>query len=293
MTQDITIFEELCNTEKRSVATVADLMDIITTPRGEIRRITLDIQRSSDPKRKEMLKKRLPVVVANGIFTRRTAGKIDDYGCYLILDYDYKLPMEQSKRDEDWEALKSDPHTRLLFHSPRGGIKQLIAHDSVDSAHHSEVYQAAGKHFKNLYGVVADQKCKDLPRCHFICFDPDAVYNPLSEVFHFTPSATPQPFSASHKGGSVRSIGSLRESLNLSTKFFPTHEKAIAKAQEWCDRRFPLCHGFRNAHLFKFATLLHDWGVPYEMALLYLTLRYIEPDFNTEVEGVVRSAYGV
>lgn len=91
----------------------------------------------------------------------------------------------------------------------------------------------------------------------------------------------------------MKSIGSLRESLNLSAKIFPTHDKAIAKAQEWYDRRFPLCHGFRNAHLFKFAALLHDWRVPFDVALLYLTLRYIEPDFNTEIEEVVRSAYGM
>ncbi len=91
----------------------------------------------------------------------------------------------------------------------------------------------------------------------------------------------------------MKSIGSLKESLRLSKKVFPTHEKAIAKAQEWSDSRFPLCHGFRNAHLFKFAVLLHDWGVPFDMALLYLTLRYIEPDFSTEIEEVVRSAYGL
>lgn len=101
MTTDITIFEELCNTERRSVATVADLVNLITTPRGEIRRITLDIQRSGDSERQQILKKRLPVVVANGIFTRRIGEKMDDYGCHIILDYDYKLPMELSKRDEN------------------------------------------------------------------------------------------------------------------------------------------------------------------------------------------------
>ncbi|MFI3331871.1 MAG: BT4734/BF3469 family protein [Rikenellaceae bacterium] len=293
MTQDITIFDKLCNSGDIRVATVADLMDLITTPRGYIREVTLDIQRSSDPERQQSLKKRLPVVVANGIFSRRTADAMCDYGSHLILDFDYKLPLEQSKRDEDWRVLKADPYTRLLFHSPRGGIKLIIAHNSVDFAHHSELYQAAGNYFRGRYGVETDPTCKDIARSHFISFDPEALYNPLSEPFNFIPTTTPQPFTTPLKSVSVRSIGSLKESLNLSAKLFPTHEKAIAKAQEWCDRRFPLCHGFRNPHLFKFAALLHDWGVPYEMALLYLTLRYIEPDFNAEIEGVVRSTYGV
>ncbi len=293
MTTDITIFDKLCNSEDRRIATVADLRDLIVTPRGYIREVTLDIQRSSDPERQQILKKRLPVVVANGIFSRRTGGAICDYGCHIILDFDYKLPMEQSKRDADWDSLKVDPYTKLLFHSPRGGIKLLIAHDSEDPTHHSELYQTAGNYYKSRYGAIADPACKDVARCHFIGFDSEVLYNPSSKVFNFTPSTTPQPFTASTKSGSVKSIGSLKDSLNIPAKVFPSHEKAIEKAQEWCDSRFPLCHGFRNAHLFKFATLLHDWGVPFDMALLYLTLRYIEPDFNDEIEGVVRSAYGL
>ncbi len=293
MTSDITIFDKLCNSEDRRIATVADLQELIAAPRGYIREVTLDIRRSSDSDRQQKLKMRLPVVVANGVFSRRVGGAICDYGCHIILDFDYKLPMEQSKRDADWNSLKVDPYTKLLFHSPRGGIKLLIAHDSEDPSHHSELYQTIGNHYKNLYEVVTDPKCNDVPRCHFICHDSDVRYNPASKLFHFTPSTTPQPFIATNKSGSVKSIGSLKESLNIPAKIFPSHEKAIEKAQEWCDSRFPLCHGFRNAHLFKFTTLLHDWGVPFDMALLYLTLRYIEPDFNDEIEGVVRSAYGL
>lgn len=293
MTTDITIFDKLCNSENRRIATIADLMELITTSRGYIREVTLDIQRSSDPNRQQNLKKRLPVVVANGIFSRRVGDAMEDYGGHIILDFDYKLPMDQSKRDADWEALKSDPHTKLLFHSPRGGIKLLLAHNGEDPSHHSQLYQAIGSYYRDRYGVVTDPACKDIARSHFISFDPKALFNPTSEVFDFTPSTTPHPFATSFKSSSVKSVGSLKEALNLSAKVFPTCEKAVETAQEWSDRRFPICHGFRNAHLFKFATLLYDWGVPFDMALLYLTLKYIEPDFNDEIEGVVRSAYGI
>ena len=67
---------------------------------------------------------------------------------------------------------------------------------------------------------------------------------------------------------------------------FKNPDQAIKKVQELSDRYFPVSRGFR------FACKLHDYGVSKDDALMYLLLRYVEPDFDgTEIEGIVNSAY--
>ena len=69
-------------------------------------------------------------------------------------------------------------------------------------------------------------------------------------------------------------------------------QQAIKKVQELSDRYFPVSHGFRNSNLFRFACKLHDYGVSKDDALMYLMLRYVEPDFDgIEIESIINSAY--
>ena len=98
-------------------------------------------------------------------------------------------------------------------------------------------------------------------------------------------------FSKSSKGLSA---------LSSTTSFIqPYKQKGLLKdddkiryVQELSDKYFPVCKGFRNSHVYKFACRLRDYGVDRVNAELYLILRYVETDFDgNEIRSIVNNAY--
>ena len=282
MTDKITLIEGLFRNQYICISELLDLKNKIETPYGYIKDITLDIQRNMGNKKKQdWLKKKLPVVLVNGIFGKRLDTALSDYSYYICIDLDYDLPNELSERDSDWVKHTSDPYVRMAFHSPRGGIKLIIQHDSLDPAFHKELYSSISGYLGNTH---IDSKCDNLSRAHFICYDPKVYYNSDSKVFHFIPSSPTAKVTPYVASKTIKSTGAtFWKNLMLPPPKFKSPDQAIKKVQELSDRYF---------NLFRFACKLHDYGVSKDDALMYLMLRYVVSDFDgTEIEGIVESAY--
>ncbi len=291
MTDKITLIEGLFRNQYVCISELLDLKNKIETPYGYIKDITLDIQRNMGNKKKQdWLKKKLPVVLVNGIFGKRLDTALSDYSCYICIDLDYNLPNELSERDSDWVKHTSDPYVKMAFHSPRGGIKLIIQHDSLDPAFHKELYSSISGYLGNTH---IDSKCDNLSRAHFISYDPKVYYNADSEIYHFVPASSTAKITPYVTSKTIKSTGAtFWKNLMLQPPKFKNPDQAIKKVQELSDRYFPVSRGFRNSNLFRFACKLHDYGVSKDDALMYLLLRYVEPDFDgTEIEGIVNSAY--
>ncbi len=293
MTDKLTILYDLYTKERPVIFSVQEVIDIIKYPSGDLRQKTLQLQQySKDPKSQKSIKLSLPVLIANGEFNKRCNESLVHYGKHLIVDFDYPQPLDISKRDMDWDMLKKDPYVKVQYHTPRGGIKLIIEHDNIDPEQHKQLNQKVWDYFDKQYGLKADINCGGLAHSHFLCYDPDVVYNAKSKVFNFQTQLKPKPYSTQHKSvtGSSKKF---YDNFNLiPPKKFKSHSEAIKEAISWSDRRFPIVKGFRNNNLFKMATLLHDWAVPKDKALTYLTIMYVEPDFlGDEIKAIVDSAY--
>lgn len=293
MTDDITLFPSMYTNSGLAIAGLQDLVSLIRLPCGLIREKTLDIQRNyGSPDLQQKIKKTLPVVIGNGVFTKRKDDKMIDYGRHIIIDLDYKLPKEKDRRDADWIRFLTDPLVTVMFHSPRGGIKIIIKHSNIHPEFHAQLYDSIGTYL----GVSAsslDPSCKNLSRAHYISYDPEIYFNSSAKIFQFTPPSTPTLASrkSPRKIASV-GISKFKASFGGIPKTFKTPEQAIRKAQKWSDTYFPVCRGFRSRHVYRLACLLHDWGVSEGDALEYLILKYTDTDFTgSEIEAIVGSAY--
>lgn len=272
-------------------------LHMLITSNGEIRTKSLKIRMNEDdPKEQDRLKKSLPVVLANGVFTQRSyAGRVE-YSRYVIMDYDYKLPEERAERDQDLEMFRADRFARLVFLSPRGGIKVLVEHNNDNPAHHAELYGAIGKYYR-LSRI--DVRCKDLPRCHHISYDPDALINSDSEVFDFTPTQRAESMPMCRNTATVEpmNVATIEKRYNISKlPATPLNDaqtyEAIKEVNEWSKKSFPIAVGERNPNLFTFACVLHDRGVPHRAALQYLITMFVTDSFTgAEIEKIVWSAY--
>ncbi len=280
-----------------TIMTLEQLYMLITSC-GDIRTKCLNIKRmEGNPDEQNRLKGYLPIVLANGVFSQRNYGGLEEYSRYVIMDYDYKLPEERAERDRDLEMFRADRYARLVYRSPRGGIKVLVEHNNNNPDHHAELYGAIGRYY-NLPRF--DAACKDIPRCHHISYDPDALINPDSETFDFTP--TQRAESVPIRNNLAITIESM-DSAKIKKKYGITTSpatplddaqtyEAIKEVYEWSKKSFPIAVGERNPNLFKFACVLHDRGVPHRAALQYLVTMFVSDSFTgAEIEKIVWSAY--
>ena len=293
MTDYITLFPSMYANSGLAIAELKDLISLIRLNQGLIREKTLDIQRNyGNSGIQQKIKKTLPVVIGNGVFTKRKDNKMTDYGRHIVIDLDYKIPEEKDRRDADWTRFLTDPLVTVMFHSPRGGIKIIIKHSNIHPEFHAQLYDAVGTYL----GVSAsslDPSCKNLSRAHYISYDPDLHFNDSAEIFQFTPPSSPtsSPQKSLPKVTPM-GISKFKASFAGTPKTFRSPELAIRKAQEWSDTYFPVCRGFRSRHVYRLACLLHDWGISEKDALEYLILKYTESDFTgLEIEAIVGSAY--
>lgn len=294
MTEQVTLMPSIWATNDVFFMSPYDLFELITLTSGEIREKTIDIQRSNmDIERQQEIKKTLPVFIANGVFKNRSNAAMIDYGKHLVIDIDYSLPREHLLRDREWDLLKHDPYVKLMFHTPRGGIKLLIEHDSIDPNQHQLLNDTVLKYYQSNYGVNPDKNCSALSHSHFICFDALAIYNHESKVFHCNMQLKQKPFLPMTNIVHQYDNPKLHNSISvISSPSYTSYEQAIHKAIELSNKKFPVSKGFRNKHLFKIAILLHDWGIPKKIAGEYLVLKYVEPDFlGLEIWSILDSAY--
>lgn len=147
----------------------------------------LKLQAVQDKKQFDDLKRRLPVITWNGVFTHRDASGCSMYSSFTALDFDHVDNLDECK-----EWLQTFPCVYAYFKTPSGkGLKAIILHDNRNKANHTDLYSQLLKIF-NGYGC--DTSTSDLGRGNYLSYDPDLWINPNVQPFHYEPSEeVPQP----------------------------------------------------------------------------------------------------
>ena len=238
-------------------------------------------------------KEKLIYCLPTGIFNYRSIKGLADYSSFACFDIDADpdIPVEAEYLKKVWEQLKACPLVKLQWHSVRGGIKFIVEHDSIDPSHHTNLMKTLvaelEKHGVDMERV--DKRCYDLSRAHYVSFDPDAILNDSSEIFHYVPTTIAKPFTA--KPTKQKRIA-IEKILGKQPRKYADEWIAIQAVQKESDERFPVVKGCRNIHVFIFASKLSDLGVSKETAIKYLVLRYSEDDFPaSEIKQIVENIY--
>lgn len=273
------------------------LHGIITADYGAIKELTLYIRyecKGNEALQREE-KTRLVYSLPTGIFKYRNLNGLMDYSCFACFDIDADLdiPEEAEYLKKVWEQLKGDPLVLMQWHSVREGIKFIVEHDNTDPSLHKDLMKAIvgelDKRGVDMWKIDID--CYDVTRAHYLSYDPGAILNDSSEVFHFKPPIAPKQFTPKpYKQKTLKLEDILGKRPNPAS--FKDDWARIHAVQKESDERFPVVKGHRNKHLFIFALKLHDLGVSEAIATQYLIIRYSEDDFPaSEIIRIIKNAH--
>jgi len=111
----------------------------------------------------------------SGTFTTRGDKNLIQHSGFITLDFDH---IENIRELQDQLILNNHFETILSFVSPSGdGLKWIVKIDLRDHSH-LEWFQCISYYVKSQFDLNVDKSGKDISRCCFLPFDPQAYINP-------------------------------------------------------------------------------------------------------------------
>jgi hypothetical protein len=217
------------------------------------------------------LKKKLPALMFNGIFTSRTDSGLKEHSGLCVLDFDKFENEDKLKRYK--KTLKDDDFVFSVFVSPSGnGLKAIIKIPKCTASEHKLYFSAIEKHFDSEY---FDEKNCNVSRVCFESYDPKIYINENS--FEWTQKATEQGYSVTEK---------------VPVLPLDNENEIITRLIKWWDENYSFNDGSRNNNLFILASAFCNYGIDEDLANGYIMNNVVIGDFKqSEVNNVVRSAY--
>ncbi len=127
---------------------------------------------------RKILKDKLDYVTFSGVFSKRGNENMISPSGFLCLDYDAVTNI-----NTEFQNLKNNKYVHMIFKSPSGnGFKVVVKiPPTKDNEEFKRRYDAITKEFGASESL--DPTSRDIARACFLSYDPDAYYNPNSEVF--------------------------------------------------------------------------------------------------------------
>ena len=115
--------------------------------------------------------------------SRRTQNNIEAPLPYTWVDLDY---IDLDKLNYAWDMVTSCSFTRLAYHTASGkGIRAVIEVPifSIED-YYAGRWLPVNKYYSEMTGLNYDGSTGDIVKLSFLAYDPDAYYNPESEIFY-------------------------------------------------------------------------------------------------------------
>ena len=177
-TPNISYFQPpITNTKADGKVSLTDVYRLITG--DTLMNITQEVRIVSNPKLKRDIKaSKLPHITPSGVFYTRCDDGMKYHSEILCVDIDDIEGEEELA--EIKRKLTEDKHFRtlLLFRSPSGcGLKWFVSID-LNRCGHRKWFEAIRNYLYRTYSIVADEKCVNVSRSCFLCYDPEAYACP-------------------------------------------------------------------------------------------------------------------
>ena len=178
---ELTLFRNIYSVKDPETYDIDKVLDIIKNDSYFLVKSKVDAIRNNLGKKDE-LKKKLPVLCCNGIFSERNSNRLLQYSSFTVLDFDH---IEADKMCEFGEWIKTFPCVYASFISPSGlGYKVVVVHDNFDPNRHKDLYCQLLDLFQC---PETDDSTKDIARGNYLSYDSSLWINPSSVPFHYEP----------------------------------------------------------------------------------------------------------
>ena len=215
------------------------------------------------PDQAQQLKQNLPAFTPAGTFNgKRSSDNLEKYSGIIHLDFD---KLTAAEMDKVISYFKEEHYTHALFVSPsNNGVKVFFKTDRSASEHESS-FNFIRSHYNRLLGIESDKTIKDIARCCFVSYDPEAYYNESALVFN---------------------IASIKEEHSCTV----SNDSFAAFAWENLEKYDSFCMGNRSNFVFKYACSCNRLGVSLDDTIKY-ALQFSVTNFKAE--EITKIAEGV
>ncbi len=166
----VTCFQSIFDKDNPEYISLGDAIKNIK--RGNSKELVEELQESGD----KALKRKLPVVLFSGTFSKRTDEDIFEHSRLIVIDLD-NVDVESVKRQ-----LGTDEYVFSCWTSPSGnGVKALIQISNPER--HEDHFRALEKYFEKTYGLEVDGTGKNVSRACFESYDPELIVQMGARIF--------------------------------------------------------------------------------------------------------------
>lgn len=290
----VSIFNKVDQIYGGSLASVESLFYCIKTG-GSIKGLINEI-RNNPMADKKALKRKLPVIMWQGVFSHRKDNGIQSLSSLMCIDIDHKTEQELSNLRT---SLIDEPWVMAVFRSPSGdGMKVIVKTDNYDPSIYKNCYCQLEDLFLKRYGIKPDNNCEPLSQGCFASYDPDIYVNPDAQDLHL------QYDPAYDKEKNITQSAVLAytyqpEAISMTDRFLGMLGNGLSDEDiiEIADKRFAryprrYMDGYRTKSIFTQASALCKAGIPMEKTLVYLKANYLPTGFDEyKLEHEVGQAY--
>lgn len=212
----------------------------------------------------------------SGTFTKRSNTALLQRSVYFCIDIDHVgdsdaiQPLKQQIRGY------FDP--ALMFVSPSGDGLKVVFRIDITQGTHEQYFTAFQNFFRNELHAEIDEKCKDVSRATFLCYDPECFNseNPTILGKEFIDTYTTLQPTTIQPGVEILTDQSL----------------IIDRLKVWINKTQSFVEGNRNKFVSELCGAFNRYGIAEHKALETL-LQYSVPGFTaSEIQATVRSIYG-
>lgn len=218
----------------------------------------------------------------SGIFNERAALHIIKQSINICIDLDHVGDSEAIQQIIKLILDKFPP--ALLFISPSGDGLKVVFKIDLESGSHLQYFKALQRFFADEIGFKIDQSGSDICRACFLPHDPDAYYNPESELLDnaFIDSFPPIDVQAELKPLVAQSNA---VALSLDSGGI------IDNLQMWLNKSETFINGNRNRYISKLVYACNRYGLE-ENEVLRRISGFAEPGFTeNEIRSITKSVY--
>ncbi|MBX2960842.1 MAG: DUF3987 domain-containing protein [Flavobacteriales bacterium] len=203
-------------------------------------------------KQNEFKASKLDYVTFSGIFTERATTGLLQHSNLLCIDLDNLNNVVETKNS----IIEILPPS-LMFVSPTGNGIKLVYKVNITKAEHIDYFKAFEQFFKQQMSITIDDKCKDIARACFLCYDKEAYYNNEAEIID--KSFIDTFYTVAEK---VQQI----EYKALNTQAINDYSIIMERVKTWLNKKESYVNGNRHGYLTKLAGAYNRYGVPQNLA---------------------------
>ncbi|MBE7442124.1 MAG: DUF3987 domain-containing protein [Flavobacteriales bacterium] len=240
--------------------------------------ITTTLRETKDKDQQNEIKaSKLDYVTFSGVFSKRANSGLIQHSNLFCIDLDNLNNVTETKSNII-ELLTPS----LIFVSPTGKGLKLVYKVNISEAEHIDYFKAFEQFFMQQMNLTIDDKCKDVARACFLCYDSEAYLNKEAEIIDkfFIDTFYTEP----------EKVQQIEQKILISEPI-TDYSIIIDNIKTWLNKKMSFVNGNRNQYITQLAGAFNRYGIPKEIAENDLIL-YAETDFKeSDIKAIVKSIY--